>query len=221
MGFVGAMRSVLRQYASPSGRACRSEYWYWTLAVTIVALIVGVLEETGLAPGFSSDGPYVSHRNGPLTIVFYLVTFLPSLTVSIRRLHDIDKSGWWLLINLVPLFGYMSLLYLAAKRGMDGPNQFGPDPLGFEGGHTDQMMGADLHTKTYGAPLRGADPAQPEASPELNHPSETEARREAKRETQSRPERGFGRRQSVPTVPSVRSGRNKGFQTTQDRFRKD
>ncbi len=63
------------------------------------------------------------------TGVFGLVTFLPSLAIAIRRLHDLDRTGWWVLLALIPLIGWIVLIIWFCTRGTDGPNRFGPDRL--------------------------------------------------------------------------------------------
>jgi uncharacterized membrane protein YhaH (DUF805 family) len=65
---------------------------------------------------------------GPLTTILILGTIIPSIAVGIRRLHDTDKSGWWLLIALIPLIGGLVLLFFFVSDGTSGPNQYGPDP---------------------------------------------------------------------------------------------
>jgi uncharacterized membrane protein YhaH (DUF805 family) len=117
-GLVGSLqlRKIFR-------RAIRSEYWFWVLFT-----IIG-----GLATG-SLDYALFSNVTGasPLNGVFELITFLPSLGMSIRRLHDIGRSGWWVLIALT-VIGIFVLLYWACKKGTPGPTSFGPDPFGADG----------------------------------------------------------------------------------------
>ena len=80
----------------------------------------------------SATGPQVgagaSFHGGVLTIVFWLATLVPSIAVGVRRLHDTDRSGWWLLIGLIPLAGAIVLLVFNLLEGTRGPNRFGPDP---------------------------------------------------------------------------------------------
>jgi uncharacterized membrane protein YhaH (DUF805 family) len=118
MNFFEAVRSVLTHYVTFSGRASRSEYWYWVLFSVIVTAVLATLDG---AIFHSSD-------TGPLQAVFGIATFLPALAVAVRRLHDIDRTGWWLLITLT-IVGVFVLLYWACLKGTDGPNRFGPDPL--------------------------------------------------------------------------------------------
>ena len=87
MNMVEAVKSVLSQYVGFSGRARRSEFWYWILATIIAQFVVGIVEAL---LGLSSDG------SGPISGVLSLAIFLPGLAVTFRRLHDIGRSGWWI-----------------------------------------------------------------------------------------------------------------------------
>ena len=114
MNFDHAIRSGFRNYISFNGRATRSEYWYWTLFAVLLQLIVDRV--TGDTPELVS-------------VLASLALFLPSLAVSIRRLHDLDKSGWWFLLWLVPVVGWITMIYWACVSGTQGANRLGPDPL--------------------------------------------------------------------------------------------
>jgi uncharacterized membrane protein YhaH (DUF805 family) len=111
MDFVTAIKTCFTKYVGFAGRAPRSEYWYFTLfaAVLSIALQTANLDQ--------------------VAIFLSVVLFLPSLAVSVRRLHDIDRSGWWLLLFFIPLFGMIVLLVWAFNRGTQGANRFGDDPL--------------------------------------------------------------------------------------------
>ena len=118
-----AMRP-LKKYADFSGRAPRAEYWWFyllTVVAYIVAMILDSLVGAGGAGGF-----------GLLSIVVMLGLLLPSLAAGVRRLHDTDRSGWWLLIALVPLVGAIVLLVFWVLEGTRGDNRFGPDPYSAE-----------------------------------------------------------------------------------------
>lgn len=118
MNFWQAIWSGFYHYVKFSGRGIRSEYWYWVLFT-----IIG-----GLATGTLDYAMFPDANGSPLNSIFDLVTFLPSLGIAIRRLHDIDRSGWWVLIALT-IIGVFVLLYWAAQKGTHGPNRFGLDPL--------------------------------------------------------------------------------------------
>jgi uncharacterized membrane protein YhaH (DUF805 family) len=109
-----AVRRVLSKYVDFSGRAPRSEYWWWTLAVFLAALPLSVLGEAA--------GPFFDF----LVVLLWLGTLLPSLAVGVRRLHDTDRSGWWLLIAFVPFVGGIVLIVLLCLDGTRLPNAYGP-----------------------------------------------------------------------------------------------
>ena len=128
MTFTEAVRSVLSKYATFSGRAPRSEYWWWVLFYFLLILAVGIIDGAVIAPmlgfeAFSEDG------GQPLTLLVSLAVLLPGLAVGARRLHDIDRTAWWLLLWLVPVIGFIVLIYWFIQRGTDGPNRFGDAPI--------------------------------------------------------------------------------------------
>lgn len=133
MNFTEAVRSVYRNYVTFSGRARRSEYWWFFLFSIIAGVVVGLVESAlGLGQGhmMSGGGGFeASYSGGPLSIIWSLGNFLPALAVGVRRLHDTDRSGWWLLIALIPLIGAIVLIVFLATKGTTGPNQFGDDPI--------------------------------------------------------------------------------------------
>jgi uncharacterized membrane protein YhaH (DUF805 family) len=115
MNFGQAITSGFSNYVNFSDRAIRSQYWFWALFTTIGVLVTGGIDGV--------DGMTLAYP------IFGLVTILPSLAVAVRRLHDLDRSGWWLLLVLIPLIGSIVLLIWFCTRGTDGSNRFGPDPL--------------------------------------------------------------------------------------------
>lgn len=116
------MQQPLKKYADFNGRARRMEYWMFVVlnvAVSVVANILdGVLGMTGMVAGIY----------GPLTILAFLALIVPGIAVGARRLHDQDKSGWWLLLAFVPIIGGLVLLVFFFLEGTRGENQYGPDP---------------------------------------------------------------------------------------------
>lgn len=138
----GWVKLALSRYAEFSGRSRRKEYWYFVLFVflgSIAASVLDVVLGTGgtfdgysdrtawqLSTGFHSSG-------GILTAIFALAMLIPSLAAAVRRLHDGDRSGWWLLIAFIPLIGTIVLLVFMILEGSRGSNRFGPDPLAGEG----------------------------------------------------------------------------------------
>jgi uncharacterized membrane protein YhaH (DUF805 family) len=113
-----------KRYAEFTGRSRRKEYWMFTLLVVVVAIVLSLVE------GVLGLGGMVGGVYGPLTTLFLLATLVPSIAVGIRRLHDTDRSGWWILIALVPFVGGLILLVFYVLEGTKGPNQYGPDPKG-------------------------------------------------------------------------------------------
>jgi uncharacterized membrane protein YhaH (DUF805 family) len=111
--------AVLKNYAGFSGRACRQQYWMFTL-YNLIAIIALVIISGGLATVTKS--PIFSG----LYRLYLLAVFLPSLAVTIRRLHDTDRSGGWVYIALIPFFGLLVLLIFAAQESTPGENRFGP-----------------------------------------------------------------------------------------------
>ncbi len=112
---------VLKNYVGFSGRARRKEYWMFALFTTLVTI--------GLVLIDMMMGNYDSVRGwGLLSGLYTLAVLLPSLAVSVRRLHDRDKSGWWLLLGFIPLIGAIVLLIWFVMDGDRGANRFGPDP---------------------------------------------------------------------------------------------
>lgn len=119
MNFWQAVSSGFSNYVNFSGRAFRSEFWFFYLFLVIVSAAAALLDWGIL------DYP----NTGPIETIWNLVTILPSLAVSVRRLHDIDRTGWWMLLLLTGI-GVFVLLYFFCIGGTPGPNRFGPDRLG-------------------------------------------------------------------------------------------
>lgn len=114
MGFADAIKTCLSKYADFSGRARRSEYWFWVLFTFIVDIVVMVVD--------GALGTYPL-----LYAVAVLALLLPSLAVSVRRLHDTGRSGWMLLIAIIPLVGFILLLVWMCQDSQ-GTNQYGASP---------------------------------------------------------------------------------------------
>jgi uncharacterized membrane protein YhaH (DUF805 family) len=124
MSFGQAIASVFSNYTTFSGRASQSEFWFWVLFATIGAISANI---TDSAVFVYHHG--VSPLNSPLNSIFTLVMLLPSLAVVARRLHDIDKTGWWMLLVLTGI-GIIVLLYWLSQEGSPGANRFGTNPIG-------------------------------------------------------------------------------------------
>ncbi len=108
MDFVSAIKSCFSQYAGFSGRASRSEYWWWTLFVILATIGTAIVSDV-------------------LSALFSLGTLLPFLAVAARRLHDIGKSGWWQLVGFIPLLGWIVMIYWCVQPS-EGPNAHGNGP---------------------------------------------------------------------------------------------
>ena len=117
---------VLKNYVGFEGRARRKEYWMFTLFNIIVSIVLAIVDGIG---GFMTESGI-----GMLGLLYTLAVLLPSIAVGVRRLHDIDKSGWWLLLVFIPLIGAIVLLVFAVMEGTRGSNRFGEDPKSDEGG---------------------------------------------------------------------------------------
>jgi len=112
---------VLKQYADFSGRARRKEYWMFVLFNMIFAIVAMILDNIlGLTAG---ELPY-----GVLYYLYVLAVLIPGLAVAVRRLHDVGKSGWMILIALIPIIGAIWLLVLMVTDSNPGENQYGPNP---------------------------------------------------------------------------------------------
>jgi uncharacterized membrane protein YhaH (DUF805 family) len=121
MGFKDAISSGFRNYIGFRGRAARSEYWYWVLFIFLLQIVAWLIDMTLF--GFNTTGV------NPIGVLVSLATLLPGIALSVRRLHDIDRLGWWVLLGLIPVIGWIVLIYWACLRGTVGANRFGPDPL--------------------------------------------------------------------------------------------
>lgn len=117
MNFTQAIKSGFSKYVDFSGRAARSEYWFFTLFTMLVSLVTSVVDNIVL-----SGAPVT---NAIATLAF----LLPGIAVAVRRLHDTERSGWWMLLIFIPLVGAIVLVVWFCMRGTVGPNRFGADPL--------------------------------------------------------------------------------------------
>ena len=124
MNMEQSIRSVLSKYATFEGRASRSEYWWWVLAFFIVSAAARLVDAMLMAPLLGFDA-FAENAGQPLGVLIGLALLIPSLAVSCRRLHDIGRSGWWLLIGLIPLIGGLVLLYWYVQPSDNERNQFG------------------------------------------------------------------------------------------------
>ncbi|MFM9978765.1 MAG: DUF805 domain-containing protein [Sphingomonadaceae bacterium] len=108
-----------RRFAEFGGRSRRQEFWMFTL-LSVLAAIAATAIDMLLGFGLAD--------NGPVSIVQSLAFLIPSISVSVRRLHDVERSGWWLLLALVPIIGWIVLIVWNCTEGTRGTNRFGTDP---------------------------------------------------------------------------------------------
>ena len=124
MTFQGAIVSGYKNYADFQGRSSRSAYWWWTLfqmiASTAIALVFGYGAMT-----VDPNTMAMAYEGGIVVNLWALANMLPNLAISVRRLHDIGRSGWWLLLMLIPLIGIIILIVWVCQKSDDGPNAHG------------------------------------------------------------------------------------------------
>jgi len=119
MNFAQAISSGFSNYVNFSGRAVRSEYWYWILFNVLGYIVTGIIDAVlGL---------------GVISGLFGLAVLLPDIAVSVRRLHDLDRTGWWVLLGLIPIVGGIILIIWYCSKGTPGPNRFGGERLAIAG----------------------------------------------------------------------------------------
>tara|TARA_Y100000766_G_C18370659_1_gene348686 strand:+ start:60 stop:428 length:369 start_codon:yes stop_codon:yes gene_type:complete len=120
MSFGQSIKTCFGKYIDWKGRASRSEFWYFQLFLFILYFIAFQIDSVVLGTELG--------QTGPVYIICILGTMLPSLCAQIRRLHDVDRSGWWCLLPLTCI-GIIPLLIWEASKGTSGSNQYGDDPL--------------------------------------------------------------------------------------------
>jgi uncharacterized membrane protein YhaH (DUF805 family) len=120
MNFPEAIKSGFSNYANFRGRACRSELYWWAIFLILGSIVAALLDLFG-------DSKFLGD-------LFSLATFIPNLAVIARRIHDIDRTGWWKLL-IFTFFGLFVVIYWACQRGTSGPNRFGPEPFAKLGPH--------------------------------------------------------------------------------------
>lgn len=114
---------LFNNYVNFNGRARRSEYWFYILFYVVGSFILSFFM------GLMSDiSPVLGIGFIFLILLYYMLMFLPTLAVSVRRLHDTDKSGWFILLGLIPVVGFILLIIFYATEGTPGRNQYGVNP---------------------------------------------------------------------------------------------
>ena len=117
MGFAEAVTSAFTRFIDFSTRSSRSEYWWFFLFYFVVNIVVNVADMMVIGSGIPQ-------------LIVLLVFLIPTLAVTVRRLHDVGRSGWWIFIALVPVVGFLIILYWMVIGGEDSENRFGANPLG-------------------------------------------------------------------------------------------
>ncbi|MTI15843.1 DUF805 domain-containing protein [Rhodobacteraceae bacterium RKSG542] len=123
MTFAEAIQSGFSNYANFYGRAARSEFWWWTLFVMLVMVGAHLIDGFVIAPllGLPSFSPA---DGAPLSAILSLALLLPGLAMAVRRLHDTGRSGWWVLIGLIPLLGALVLIYFYVQPSSVSENKY-------------------------------------------------------------------------------------------------
>jgi len=131
MSFIEAIKHNFRNYVTFSGRARRSEFWWWILFVWLGAIALSIVDLTLFGTTVDSEPGSIERTTNfaPFSWIFMLAVLLPTISVAVRRLHDRDKSGWWYWLGLVPIVGPIILIVWFAMEGTRGDNKYGPDPL--------------------------------------------------------------------------------------------
>ena len=120
VSFPQAVKLGFKNYFKFSGRATRAEYWWWSLFIVLAGIVLAVVDTLTGTMGMFGD-------SGLLGFLFELATLIPSFALGARRLHDINRTGWWLLLWFVLVIGWIVLIVWAIKRGDECPNKNGPD----------------------------------------------------------------------------------------------
>ncbi len=115
--FLGALKDGFARFVDFKTRSTRPQYWWFALWSLIISAVTGILDAT-LGMG----------ENGPIGVLASLVLFLPSIAVAIRRLHDIGRTGWWMLLIFLPIIGWIVLIVFYCTKSEASPNQWGPEP---------------------------------------------------------------------------------------------
>ena len=132
MGFIDSIKSGFIRYVDFTTRSSPSEYWWWILFAWLTAIILIVVNSILFGPTIeqSNSGEIIqSYDGGILGSIFVLVVLIPTISITCRRLHDIEKSGWWQLIGIIPLVGWLIMLIWLIRPGYFGENMFGANPL--------------------------------------------------------------------------------------------
>ena len=130
---LNALKAAFQNYINCKDRTSRGGFWWYILAYLIVAMILNIgdsaLFGAASAEVSASESGSIRDSSGPLVSLWALVNFIPSIAICARRLHDTNRSGWLQLVGLIPLLGWIFLIYICVQKGSSGENRFGADPL--------------------------------------------------------------------------------------------
>ena len=140
MGFGQAITTCFGKYASFTGRAQRSEFWWFFLFWWVGTFIINLIDSaSGLVINFGTET--IDTANGVITFstggvgvlstIWALALLLPFISVTVRRLHDTNRSGWWWWIQVIPCVGFIVILVFMLLDSTPGDNRFGPNPKGY------------------------------------------------------------------------------------------
>src|SRR5674476_975243 len=124
MTFFQAIKSGFINYVGFSTRTARSEYWYWVLFAALIYQAASIIDRIA----FLDNALVQQWGTGPFYVLIFLGLLLPGIAVSVRRLHDLDRTGWWILLWCTIIGGFV-LLYWFCLKGTAGTNRFGPDRM--------------------------------------------------------------------------------------------
>ncbi len=131
MTFSDSIQNVLLNFAEFRGRATRSEYWYWVLFALCLQVLFQIVDGLVSAPlmGFP---PFALDAGRPISVLGMIALLPPTLAVGCRRLHDVGRSGWWLLLPLIPVIGALALLWMLTRTSVERDNRFGSSVTGLQ-----------------------------------------------------------------------------------------
>lgn len=131
MTFSDSIQNVLLNFAEFRGRATRSEYWYWVLFALCLQVLFQIVDGLVSAPlmGFP---PFALDAGRPISVLGMVALLPPTLAVGCRRLHDVGRSGWWLLLPLIPVIGALALLWMLTRTSVERDNRFGSSVTGLQ-----------------------------------------------------------------------------------------
>ncbi len=135
MGFGEAVKTCLSKYIDFSGRARRSEFWWFYLFLVLVSFVAALIDQAiGWQVVSTADGETFAYNPGWIQCLASLLLVLPWISVTVRRLHDRDATGWWWWLNVLCFLGPIILFFVFyIQSGTPGPNKYGPDPKAVPG----------------------------------------------------------------------------------------